>query len=152
MDELATVDKIGTVKAAMIVDELAELANVIDRMSAAGVVMQDVPASTVTTDAGSQPLAGLSVCVTGKMVGPLADLSRGGVNGLIEANGGRAVSGVGKDTSLLVANVDARGSSKAKNALKYGLHVVSEDEFAAMLGMGASTSWVSNEGCRTVPE
>ena len=125
VDELATVEKIGTIKAAMIVDELAELSSVIDRMSATGVVMQDAPASTDTTDACSQPLAGMSVCVTGSMV----LRTRSEMNETVESLGGRAASSVSKSTSLLVAGPGA--GSKLDRAATLGVRVMTEDEFIA---------------------
>lgn len=131
VEELAGVDKIGEVKAALIVEELAELSNVIDRLVAAGVSMTDVaPAVVVGADgsaptAGAQPLEGMSVCVTGTMV----TKTRNEMNELVEALGGRAASSVSKSTNILVAGPGA--GSKLAKAESLGVKVMTEDEFLA---------------------
>ncbi|WP_026926703.1 NAD-dependent DNA ligase LigA [Granulicoccus phenolivorans] len=82
--------------------------------------------------AAAQPLAGMKVVVTGSMVGPLADLSRNEMNELIESLGGRATGSVSKNTDLLVAG--EKGGSKRAKAEQLGVRIVSEDEFAALIG------------------
>lgn len=132
---LAAVDGIGEVKAQSIHDQLADPAmrNVIDRMAAAGVQLGQA-ADDTTQGGDAAPLAGQAVCVTGSMVGPLAGLSRNEVNELIEKAGGRAASSVSKATSLLVAG--AKAGSKLAKAESLGVTVVSEDQFASMIGLG----------------
>lgn len=90
------------------------------------------------TDAASaeggagQPLAGMKVVVTGSMVGPLAELSRNEMNELIESLGGRATGSVSKNTDLLVAGEKA--GSKRTKAEDLGVRIVTEDEFAVLIG------------------
>ncbi|MFC5746395.1 NAD-dependent DNA ligase LigA [Actinomadura rugatobispora] len=139
------VDGIGPEKAPVLVEEIAELAPLIDKLVAAGVTMTEPGATPPAPrsqdgqgedgDAGESgeaadegPLAGLSIVVTGSMSGPLADLSRNEVNELIERAGGRASSSVSARTSLLVAGEKA-GSKKAK-ADKLGIEVTTPEEFA----------------------
>lgn len=134
---LAGVDKIGTVKAELIREQLDDLADVIDRMAAAGVIAADDAAPVATSmghpvDLPTAALAGKTVVVTGSMKGALAGLSRNEVNELIEANGGKAGSSVSKSTSLLVVGESA--GSKLAKATELGVPVVTEAQFAAMVG------------------
>ncbi|WP_277756611.1 BRCT domain-containing protein, partial [Streptomyces sp. CB01881] len=146
-EALAGVDGIGVEKAAVIVAELADVADLLDRLAAQGVgaaVTAPAAAASVTAavtaegsgaeeEAGaSAPLAGQSVVVTGAMTGPLAELSRNAVNELIERAGGKASSSVSKRTTLLVAGEKA-GSKRAK-AEELGIRIVTPDEFADLVG------------------
>lgn len=135
-EEIESVDGIGGIKAGLIRSELDDLAEVIDRLAALGVNMGT---ATEAEDAGpseesgsGSALEGMTVVVTGSMVGPLAGKSRNEVNELIESHGGKASGSVSAKTSLLVCGEKA-GSKKAK-AEGHGVRIVSEDEFAAMLG------------------
>lgn len=135
IDELAGVDGIGPVKAPAIVDELAALAPVIDRLETIGVdlggtggVASDEPGGP--GHAAERPLAGLAVCVTGAMTGPLASLSRDEVNELIERLGGRASSSVSTKTSFLLTADGDSGTGKAKKAAELGVEIVSPETFA----------------------
>ncbi|MFC5663960.1 NAD-dependent DNA ligase LigA [Kitasatospora misakiensis] len=140
-DTLATVDGIGPEKARVIVAELAELAPLLDKLAAHGVgtavTEPQAPAVAVTEGpaaedgAGTGPLAGEAVVVTGSMTGPLAALSRNEMNELVERAGGKASSSVSKRTTLLVAGEKA-GSKRAK-AEELGIRIVTPDEFAALL-------------------
>ncbi|GAB3283458.1 NAD-dependent DNA ligase LigA [Kineosporia babensis] len=150
------VDGIGPEKAPVIVEELVELAPVIEKLRAAGVSMTE-PGATgrpVRTDdadqaddagedttsepgeASARPLAGedgkpMTVVVTGKMTGPLEAFSRNEMSELIERAGGKASSAVSKNTSLLVAADE--GSSKYKKAQSLGVPIESPEEFAQRL-------------------
>lgn len=136
---LQEVDGIGPEKAAMLLTELVELAPVIGKLTAAGVNQAEPQLAGPTRDPDDEltdgespaeppPLAGMTVVATGSMTGPMAALSRTGVNELIERAGGRAGSSVSKSTSLLVAGANA-GSKKAK-AESLGIPVVTPEEFA----------------------
>jgi DNA ligase (NAD+) len=133
------VDGIGPEKAAVLVQELAELAPLIDKLIAAGVNMTEPGAAGVAatpgvpdgTSADGPPLAGMSVVVTGSMTGRLAALSRNEMNELIERAGGRSSSSVSARTSLLVAGEKA-GSKKDK-ATKLGVRIATPEEFAALV-------------------
>ncbi|GAB3894408.1 NAD-dependent DNA ligase LigA [Microbispora bryophytorum] len=142
------VDGIGPEKAPVIVAELAELSDLIDKLVRAGVNMAEPGvAAKVGDEAGGEggattpapggdepgalPLAGMTVVVTGAMSGRLAALSRNQTNELVEKAGGRASSGVSAKTSLVVAG-DNAGSKRAK-AETLGVRIVSPEEFAEMV-------------------
>ncbi|MEU6840347.1 NAD-dependent DNA ligase LigA [Streptomyces sp. NPDC046716] len=138
VETMQRVDGIGAEKARVIVAELAELADQIDRLAAAGLSMTEPGATpppadddpeAVPADAG--PLAGLKVVVTGAMTGPLEKLSRNQMNELIERAGGKSSGSVSKNTSLLVAGEGA-GAKRAK-AESLGIRLATPDEFAAMV-------------------
>ncbi|MFI5815361.1 MULTISPECIES: NAD-dependent DNA ligase LigA [unclassified Streptomyces] len=154
-ETLQQVEGIGTEKAPSIVAELAELAPLIDRLTAAGVNMTEpgatppVPATAADGDAtdsdsGSDaaadgegeaaaggPLAGMTVVVTGAMTGALEKLSRNQMNELIERAGGRSSSSVSKKTTLVVAGANA-GSKRAK-AEDLGIRLAAPEEFATLV-------------------
>jgi len=133
------VDGIGSEKAPLIVAELAEMAEVIAKLAAAGVNMGQLPAPTVTPTAAptgvaagaALPLAGMSVVATGAMTGALAALSRNDVNELIEAAGGKSSGSVSAKTSILVAG-DKAGSKLAK-ATSLGVKVMTPEQFAELV-------------------
>ncbi|MBT0771483.1 NAD-dependent DNA ligase LigA [Kineosporia sp. J2-2] len=151
------VDGIGPEKAPVIVEELAELAPVIAKLREAGVGLtepgvpgrelarlaaeaaqageQEAAAALAAAGAGL-PLTGengkpMTVVVTGKMTGPLAELSRNEMNELIERAGGRSSGSVSKSTSLLVAS--EAGSSKYAKAESLGIPIETPGEFAERL-------------------
>ncbi|MFD7046928.1 NAD-dependent DNA ligase LigA [Streptomyces mirabilis] len=143
-EAMQRVEGIGTEKAPSIVAELAELAPLIDKLTAAGVNMTEpgatppVTADDTDTDTGAQgaepaggPLTGMAVVVTGAMTGPLEKLSRNQMNELIERAGGRSSSSVSKKTTLVVAGAGA-GSKRAK-AEDLGIRLVTPDEFATLV-------------------
>jgi DNA ligase (NAD+) len=139
-DSVQAVDGIGPEKAAVLVQELAELQPLIDKLVAAGVNMVE-PGATApsaaeagadTVSAAKPPLEGMSVVVTGSMTGPLEALSRNEMNELIERAGGKASSSVSARTSLLVAGEKA-GSKKDK-ATTLGVRITTPAEFASLIG------------------
>ncbi|MBG6134182.1 NAD-dependent DNA ligase LigA [Longispora fulva] len=134
-EALQHVDGLGPEKTPVIVDELKDLAPVIDKLVAAGVNMTEPgavpPGQEPAGDASDLPLAGKSVVVTGSMTGPLADLTRNEMNELIERAGGKASGSVSAKTALLVAG-DKAGSKLAK-AESLGVPVMGPDEFADLV-------------------
>ena len=128
-EDFEAVDGIGAEKAPWIVAELTDVADVIDKLVAAGVNMaEESAAADGTATPGELPLAGMTVVATGSMTGPLAALSRNQVNELIERAGGKSSGSVSKNTSLLVAG-DGAGSKLAK-ATSLGVAVATPEEFA----------------------
>lgn len=125
-EELSRIDGIGTEKAAIIAEELRELAPMLDRLSP---LLETPRAENQTTGA----LSGMTVVVTGAMTGPLAGMTRTDMNDLIEKHGGKASGSVSAKTSLLVC-ADS-GSSKARKALDLGVPVDTPEEFAARIGV-----------------
>ncbi|MFJ3867517.1 NAD-dependent DNA ligase LigA [Streptomyces nigra] len=142
-EAMQQVEGIGTEKAPSIVAELAELAPLIDKLTATGVNMTEPGATPPTPPGGASdesdeetegaggPLAGMTVVVTGGMTGPLEKLSRNQMNELIEQAGGRSSSSVSKKTTLVVAG-DGAGSKRAK-AESLGIRLATPDEFATLV-------------------
>ncbi|MFB9891456.1 NAD-dependent DNA ligase LigA [Planobispora takensis] len=142
-EAIQAVEGMGSEKAKLMIEELAELRPLIDKLIAAGVNMTEpgaTPAAgaAATVDgvddaaaAAELPLAGMSVVATGAMTGPLAALSRNQVNELIERAGGKASSGVSAKTGLLVAGEKA--GSKRTKAEDLGVKIVTPEEFAEMV-------------------
>lgn len=135
-EAMQDVEGIGPEKAPGIVAQIAELAPVIDKMIAAGATMTEPVGEAV----GEGPLVDedgrpMKVVVTGKMTGPLAELSRTGVKDLIERAGGRASDSVTTETAYLVAAPAANGklSSKAAKADTLGVKVVTPEGFAELV-------------------
>ncbi|MFE3560338.1 BRCT domain-containing protein [Streptomyces sp. NPDC059193] len=126
------VEGIGGEKAPVIVEQVAALVPVIDKLAAAGVNMTE-PREPVT--AGEGPLADATVVVTGKMSGPLASLGRSEMNALIERAGGKAGSSVNSRTTYLVSAPSAGGkpSSKALKAAELGVTVLTPEAFADLV-------------------
>ncbi|MFF9010670.1 NAD-dependent DNA ligase LigA [Streptomyces goshikiensis] len=131
--EMQDVEGIGPEKAPVIVEQVAALAPVIDKLIAAGVTLHE-PEASATASAGG-PLDGKVVVVTGKMAGPLEGFGRTEMNALIEKAGGRAGSGVSARTSVLVCAPSASGkpSSKAVKAAELGVEVLTPEAFAELV-------------------
>lgn len=85
----------------------------------------------IASPAGSQkPLSGKSFCFTGELI----SMKRAEAEKLVRAAGGMVRSSVTKDLSFLVTNDPGSGSEKNRKAREYGIPVISEKEFLAMLG------------------
>ncbi|MEV6155800.1 NAD-dependent DNA ligase LigA [Nonomuraea sp. NPDC052129] len=145
-DGVQEVEGVGPEKAALLVAELAELTDLIDKLVAAGVNMAE-PGGAARLPAGEEPngetkearpLDGMSVVVTGAMSGTLAELTRNEVNELVERAGGKSSSSVSARTSLLVAGEKA-GSKRAK-AEQLGVRIVTPEEFAELVAAYTSES------------
>jgi DNA ligase (NAD+) len=138
MGALEQVDGIGAEKSQLIISELVDLTEVIEKLVALG--LPATPSTTAETTSSSvdasiaQALAGKTVVVTGSMTGVLAEKSRNEMNELIESFGGKSSSSVSKSTSLVVAGESA--GSKLDKANELGLTVMTPDEFATLLGLG----------------
>ena len=79
--------------------------------------------------ASSNVLEGKTIVISGTF----RDHSRDEMKDLIEANGGKNVSGVSKSTTYLLAG-EGIGPSKLEKAQTFGVQIISEDEFYAMIG------------------
>jgi DNA ligase (NAD+) len=80
-------------------------------------------------DHNSQKLSGLSFCITGTLSSPRKDFEK-----IIEDNGGAIRSSVSKDTSYLISNQKESASSKYKLAKKFNVPIITELDFAHILG------------------
>ena len=130
--EMCQVEGIGYVKGPSIVEELIELAPILDKLESLGIGSTGTPpeASQGSSESlNTSSLAGLTVCVTGAMTGPLAGKSRNEVNELIESLGGRASSSVSAKTSFLLTADSESGTGKSKKAADLGVEIVSPEEF-----------------------
>ncbi|MEU5958160.1 NAD-dependent DNA ligase LigA [Streptomyces sp. NPDC047525] len=127
------VEGIGPEKAPVIVEQVAALAPVIDKLIAAGVNMSEP--QEPSSAQGARALDSKVVVVTGKMTGPLESLSRTEMNALIRKAGGRAGSSVNSKTSFLVAaaSADGRPSTKAVKAADLGVEVLTPEAFAELV-------------------
>lgn len=131
VEELAEVEGIGEVRAAVIIEELTELDELLDRLVAAGIRTTDEHYGAAAPDPDELALAGMTVVVSGAMSGPLEGRNRNAMNELIEANGGRSAASVSTKTTYLVTN--ETGTSKAKKAEELGVAVLTPEAFAALL-------------------
>ncbi|MFE2249184.1 NAD-dependent DNA ligase LigA [Streptomyces lavendulae] len=129
---LQEVDGIGGEKAPVIVEQVALLAPVIDKLAQAGVNMEEPQEPRPVAEG---PLAGRTVVVTGRMSGPLEALGRSEMNALIERAGGKAGSGVNSRTAYLVCAPSPSGkpSSKAVKAEELGVTVLTPEAFAELV-------------------
>lgn len=127
-DDLATVDKVGAVKAASLYEQLHAdaMLEVIDKLAEHGLAM----AEAVST--GPQPLAGMTIVVTGTMrqLG-----SRSEVTSNLEALGATVAGSVSAKTTLVVADDPEGTSSKLVKARKLGVRIVDEDAFIREFGL-----------------
>ena len=123
-EELASVPAIGPVVAQSVYDWFHDKANrkLIEKLRKGGLQMQ-----AAAPAAREGPLSGQSFVITGTLSG----MSRAEAEARIRSLGGTAASSVTKATEYLVAG-DSPGS-KLEKAQKYGTHVLSENEFVALL-------------------
>lgn len=124
-EQLAEVHEIGDVIADSVHDFFNNKAGkaAIAALRAVGIdpKMEKPPAS-------EQPLAGLTIVVTGS----LEKLDRNGIEELITKLGGKASGSVSKKTSFLVAGESA--GTKLEKAKQLGVPVLTEAEFLAKIG------------------
>lgn len=133
---MTAVDGVGPVVAAAVAEFWAENANVavVDAILAAGVVVEPWNAEDGGWDgaggveAGSGPLAGLAVVVTGRVPG----MSRDDATAAVERAGGMAQKSVSGKTDLLVVGEGA-GRNKAAAAEEKGVRVVDAAAFLRIL-------------------
>lgn len=126
---LAEVNKLPGANAPKIAAHIYTMGPVIEKLANAGVNMTEPVADA--SSAGSKPLAGEVVVVTGGMHGPLEGRNRNQMNELIENAGGKTSGSVSKKTTILVAGEGA--GSKLAKAQELGTKVLSEQEFADLL-------------------
>jgi DNA ligase (NAD+) len=123
-DDLAAVYGVGGITASVIADGLKECEGEMDAVLRAGVVSIAPPPLE-----DSQPLRGRSFCFTGE----LKSMKRGEAEEKVKALGALAKSSVVKGLSYLVTNDPSSGSAKNKKAREFGVTVIDEAQFLAML-------------------
>ncbi len=122
IDELRTVDGVGTVVAESIVAWFADEDNtrLLEKFTRLGVAPQ--------YEKKSGKLTGQSFVITGTLESMSRDEAAEGIRSL----GGIFQSSVGKDTTYLVAGGKV-GASKLKKAQQYGTNIIDEDTLEGML-------------------
>lgn len=125
VEDITAVRDIGATTAQSIAAwrEQEQSLHLIERLRACGVNFTGE--KTVKSD----KLAGQTIVATGS----LTRFTRKQINDLIESLGGKAAGSVSKKTNLVVAGENA--GSKLQKAAELGVPVVTEDEFARMIGL-----------------
>lgn len=129
--DLAGIWGIGTITAETIVKGTAELADEINRILALGFVSIAAPPKKEAL-----PLQGKSFCFTGE----LKTLKRSAAEEKVKALGASVKSTVTKDLSYLVTNDAGSGSSKNKKAAEWGISIIDEEAFLALLSLSNNPS------------
>jgi DNA ligase (NAD+) len=135
-EELAAVDGVGGVIATTVRDWFDQEVNraYIEKFRAAGVDFGDPEAAARAADARAsvpQTLEGRTVVVTGTLSG----FKREETGEAIVARGGKSPGSVSKKTFALVAGESA-GASKVTKAESFGVPIIDEAEFVALLETG----------------
>ena len=127
-EELTAIDDVGAITAAYIREWLQnpQSKHLMDRLREAGVSLE-----AAQKPAGDQ-FKGLTFVLTGV----LERFTREEAGALIEARGGKVSGSVSKKTSYVVAGENA--GSKLRKANELAIPVLTEEEFAAMLGGGGT--------------
>ena len=119
MQQLEGVNGLGPAKAESMYQGLIKNKELIDKLLLIGVSIKEKPTGK---------LVGKSFAITGTLSMKRAELEK-----LIEDNGGIVKSSISKDTSFLVINDIASTSSKAVNAKKNGVKLISEKQLLEMI-------------------
>jgi len=121
VEQLQSVEGLGPVRARNIRDWLDNHCWLVDKLLLLGVEIEGKRHGT---------LSGMSVCFTGSLTRPRADLER-----LVKEAGGEVKTSVGKKLTYLVMADPTSTSSKAQAARKNGTNCVSEDELLKVIGV-----------------
>lgn len=138
IEELTEVEDIAKITATGINEYFKTHKQFIQDLILAGVVMEEL-----TNEKSEKPkinLNGKTLCITGAL-----SLKRETYIELIEACGGKVVSGVNKKTSYLITNNKFSGSSKNLAAQKLGIPILNENE---LLEMCDSLHLLNNKGIK----
>jgi DNA ligase (NAD+) len=127
VEELAAVEGVGPTIADSVVEWFGVdwHRGIVEKWRRAGVRLADQ-----ASDEGPRPLAGLTVVVTGSLVG----FSRDSATEAVQDRGGKVSGSVSKKTSFVVVG-DAPGS-KYDKAVQLGVPVIDEEGFRALLESG----------------
>jgi len=135
-EDFLTLNGIGSIMAKGIVDGLKECRGEIEAILASGKIRIQAAAA----GSADAVFAGKSFCFTGELV----SMKRQEAEKLVVHFGGTAKSSVTKDLSYLVTNEPGSGSEKNKKAQLYGIPVITETEFLALID-AAKEQAVKNE-------
>ena len=133
LEELQSTEDVGEIIAASIKNYFADSDNVqfIEKLKANGIQFEE----TSTLQAVSNVLEGKTIVISGTF----EKHSRDEMKELIEAYGGKNVSGVSKSTTYLLAG-DGIGPSKLEKAQSFGVTIIDEETFYQMIGLNGSTA------------
>ncbi|HUX38761.1 MAG TPA: NAD-dependent DNA ligase LigA [Rectinemataceae bacterium] len=123
VESLDEVEGFAEITAKALLEGLAALAPQMDRLLASGAIRIAPPL------AGGR-LAGKSFCFTGE----LSSMKRAEAEAAVKALGATTRASVTKDLSYLVTNDPASGSAKNKKAADYGVAIIDEATFIALIG------------------
>ena len=128
--ELCQVDGIGDVMAASIIGYFKEEGNrtIVERLRGYGLQFQ---LSDEELHNHGTSLEGKSIVISGVF----QHHSRDEYKKMIEANGGKNVGSISKNTSFILAG-DNMGPAKLEKAQKLGVQIMGEDEFLDIIGNG----------------
>ncbi len=128
LEQLAATDGVGPVIAEAVVEwfHVPWHRAVVDKWRASGVRMADEPASS----AGPQPLAGLTVVITGSLPG----FTRDSAAAAVTTRGGKVASSVSRKTDFVVVGESA--GSKADKAIALDRPILDAEGFAVLLAEG----------------
>lgn len=126
LDQIVAVNNWSTSRAADFLSGLSEVSSDIRTLVDKGYVTIIEPTKQEDSEGA---LKGLHICVTGK----LEHFSRKQIEEFLKQNGAIADSGVTSKTDILVTNDQFSGSSKLKNAAKFGTRIISERELMGMV-------------------
>jgi DNA ligase (NAD+) len=121
VETLTAVDGFGEITATTLLEGLAAVRDEMDELLASGEIR--IAASS------NGPLAGKSFCFTGEM----ATMKRSEAEAKVKALGGTVKSSVAKGLYALVTNDPGSGSEKNVKAAKYGVAIITERDFLALL-------------------
>lgn len=126
-EELRNIDEIGDKIAESVIAHFYKSSNreLIERLKSYGVQLEATVDTGVET---SSKLNGLTFVYSGTF----ARVSRDQIEDLIVNNGGKKSGSVSKKTSYLIAG-DKMGPEKRKKAEEFGVKIITEDEFLAMI-------------------
>lgn len=123
VEELDEVEGFAEITARTLLEGLAALRDGMDRLLVSGAVR-------IAASMGGGSLEGKSFCFTGELV----SMKRAEAEAAVKALGGTSRSSVTKDLSYLVTNEPGSGSSKNRKAAEYGIPIVDEAGFLALIG------------------
>jgi DNA ligase (NAD+) len=124
IEDLSTVFGLGEITAGTISNGLKECGEEMDKVLSAGII-------SIAPPPGKEeiPLKGVSFCFTGE----LKTMKRNQAEEKVKALGASVKSSVVKDLSYLVTNDPESGSAKNKKAIEFGVKILNEKKFLALL-------------------
>lgn len=127
LEDLCLVDEIGDKIAESVLAHFKNNSNtqLIDKLKSYNLQFEASVDTNITT---SSKLSGLSFVISGVFT----KVSRDELKDFINNNGGKNTSSISKKTSYLVAG-DNMGPDKRKKAEEFGVKIIGEDEFLALL-------------------